>query len=345
MDSAARWVLGALKKTSKDLAFRLQMNAELFDKQVDELFINYDADYSFTPGEGMEQSFARGLALELGVHRAVFDCDQLEGLRQPVYDNLDPNIDGNFGTACLELNGSRGMFKEMTVPQSSAHEFLMPHANRAISFLDGSISAHVLRIDTLKGYRIVKDQPCTDVGSKLGDMNPEALQGLFEIIFMPEVKSLYDPAVSDLLAGLMTTAYVDRLRDYFADFDIGYLRERLLTVEVHLIDGTVKLYKMKPDQSDILASLYSYTREGTLPPFFILTEDDWVEGIPFDRISLISIPWVLITRTGAHIDADFEMNDAPDVEGRPGDETIETDGDDDSRLILTGDLLRKKGKT
>lgn len=352
MTTPARWALEVLNKSLKDVSQMTGVSEGMVELYTNENFINNNAHCEFIKGEGMPQWFARDLAMGLWVHRGVFGCDLDNRIKTPIFKNTEPAIDGNYGTCHVHMPGKtrdhvRTMFR---IPQSSASDFILPNAGEPVSFLDDRLDVHVLQLDKMVRFRTEEgpeENPVAHVDrftSGIGpSLNPEIIFGAFEILMFLGAEAFFDARTQREFPGVLSEAYISAIQKSLEGWNMEQLLERLLTVRVHLTSGEQVNYLLKSPYSPLLDEFYRFCRDGELPPFFILNEDHWVECIPTSEIAMISIPWVLIAKYGAHIDAECQEHAGEDElpgslpEGR-GDGT----DDEDDRIVLTDDLVTRK---
>lgn len=325
---------------------------EMIELYINEKFINNTADYVFTKGEGMPQVFARDLAMGLWIHRGGLECDLDNRLKTPVFKNTEPAIDGNYGTCHVHLPG-RTPGDRMTsfrVPQSSASDFILPNTGEPVSFLDDRLDVHVLQLDKMVRFRTEEgpekkaaahdDRFTSGIGPSL---NPELILGAFDILMCLGTEAFFDAKTRREFPGVMSEAYVLAIQKSLEGWNIEQLLERLLTVRVHLTSGEQVNYHLKTPYSPLLDEFYRFCRDGELPPFFILNEDSWVECIPTSEIAMVSIPWVLIAKFGAHIDAECEdLAGEDELPGSLPEGGGDGTDDDDDMIVLTDDLVTRK---
>lgn len=342
MKTAIMHIMDLLGVDADVVASQLQYPVPAVKSFIKERFIDYDTEGDYCPGEGMPQIFARDFALEYRIHRAYLEnieWDMSGGVRLPILENTHPEIDGVFGGCSLTMPGGEEIC--LTVPQSIAAEFSMPAAYEPIAFLDDRKHVHILRLEELEGYRLEQGLSQFE-GTDRGAINPEALQGFFDIVNTVGTVKFFNDDTRKAFPRVMSHAYIGAIQSYFREYDIEALSKELMTVTVTLVTGDQREFQMTKGYSSILAGLYRFSRDRTLPPFLILSEDNWVEGIPIDRIAMISVPWVLISQYGAHVDIDLEC----EGDGSTGDDLIASRDVEDNAdtLFLTDDLVPKGRK-
>jgi hypothetical protein len=342
MKTAISHIMELLGIDVQEVARRTGYPEQVVECYVDEEFIDYETDHDYEIGEGMPQVFARDFALSYGIHRSYLenaDWEISDGVRMPVVGNSDPFIDGTFGSFRLSLPGGEELV--MNISQTAASDLCMPANGEPVAFLDDRMHAHILRIETLDGFRLEEDSIAFK-GTETSPINPEALYGMFDIVMTLGVDAFLDAGTRNAFPGIMSPEYVASIQEYFDGQDIHELVRELNTVKVTMTSGVQRRFTFEKGYSDMMAGFYRSARDKVLPPFFMLSEGMWVEGIPMGNIAMISIPWVIIARYGAHIDLDLEFDSEEDMDeewDRFEDFAEAAEADDGNLLTLTDDLI------
>ena len=208
-----------------------------------------------------------------------------------------------------------------------------------LAFITNGMDAFIVRPGAIDGFALElgpnqgRIGPPTSRFNPVKGFNPELLLGAFELLeYCQESHDPLDKKLKQHGDLDMTPDYITEIQNFITKMNPEVLLPRMQNVRITMSNGEIHHFDMPPNSNSMLSEIYRLAREGTEPPFLMLGNSDWLKALRMDKIACIRFPWMMIAKSGAHLD--IEQNMDPEIMPNHSDCKDETE-----TLVMTRDLL------